>query len=297
MVTGACPVISGATVAGHPLAKQSSHLLVAFAASLALTTGARTAAADEAAAAAATPADEEAAVAATAATSPSRWAVVLGGVAAWRSPPVRGGTTPFGAGFGGRLGTELSHLSLGGRVIGFLGGDDVGATSRSVLYGGELGYGFDVNVSSTSYFTFRPRVGVGGVTFIHTEPATAAAATTSARASTSRTRSAVVTDTVDILAGASRRSSSSSSSSSTPSSSSSLSSPFSSSGSGSSSDTSTASSFYVEPGVSVIFASRASTPYVGIDACVLVVPRVEYGGSEPSTWISFGLGGELGLRF
>jgi hypothetical protein len=66
---------------------------------------------------------------------------------------------------------------------------------------------------------------------------------------------------------------------------------------GSSGNTTTASNLYVEPGLSVIFASSTSTPYVGVDGCVLVVPGVNYGGTEPRTWISYGLGGELGLRF
>jgi hypothetical protein len=59
-------------------------------------------------------------------------------------------------------------------------------------------------------------------------------------------------------------------------------------------------SLYLEPGVTVLFSSGAPTggsTFVGANASALVLPSIAYGGGAASTWLSYSLGGELGLLF
>lgn len=208
--------------------------------------------------------------------TPSSWDLELAGVAAYLTPPVHGGTTPFGAGFGGRLGAVVGRFYLGGRALGFLGGTDVSATTRSVLGGAEIGYNIRIPTASSVYFDIRPRVGLGGAALIHSEPLSSSS-TTTATGRRSSTTPRTTTDTVDILAGASGQSGSG--------------------GSGVASNTTTSTSFYVEPGVTAVIASRTSSPFAAINATMLILPNVNYGDLPMPTWISYGLSGELGLRF
>jgi hypothetical protein len=97
----------------------------------------------------------------------------LGAKASYASAPIRGGTTPFGAGFGGRLGFSVSGLYLGISVINYLGGSDLDISNHAILFGGELGYGFRAPLGGGTTLTIRPQVGLGNAAISHTDPSTA----------------------------------------------------------------------------------------------------------------------------
>jgi hypothetical protein len=180
-----------------------------------------------------------------------RWE--LAAKAVYTSPPIRGGTTPFGAGFGGRFGLVVSNLYVGVSVVDYLGGTDIDLSDHAVLYGGELGYGFRVALDDarTSFFVVRPQVGVGGMTLFHVDP------------------SLLKKSSPDVVTSASGRSSRS--------------------------DTTMVDSLYLEPAVTVLYAS--SSYFGGVGANMLVLPNIQYSGAEPSTWLSYGIEMQGGLRF
>ena len=105
--------------------------------------------------------------------APTPWEISAS--AGYVTPPIRGGTTPFGAGLAARLGGNIGALYLGGRIAGFLGGSDVDVTDRSVLYGLELGYSLRAVTTESIRLTFRPQLGLGGLTVFHTDPSSATA--------------------------------------------------------------------------------------------------------------------------
>jgi hypothetical protein len=193
----------------------------------------------------------------------------LAGRASYAAPPVRGGTSPFGAGFGGRLGFAIANVYVGASVVDYLGSTDIDAWAHGVLYGGELGYGFRSGDLGGVVLIVRPQVGVGGLTIFHTTPIASSSATTSR---TVRTR----TD-VDVVTTASGGTSSGSS------------------GSASNTTTTSLSNIYVQPGVTMMVASKAT--FAGVNANVLVIPGVVYGDNAPTTWMSYGLEAQLGVRF
>lgn len=94
----------------------------------------------------------------------------IGGVASYLTPPVHGGTTPFGLGFGGRVGFSFSDIYMGASVIQYLGGTDVDTSDRALLYGMEFGYGPRFPAFGGAFVTVRPTVGVGGAAVSHTDP-------------------------------------------------------------------------------------------------------------------------------
>jgi hypothetical protein len=193
----------------------------------------------------------------------------LAGKAAFGAPPVRGGTTPFGAGFGGRLGFSIANVYLGASVVDYLGSTDVDAWSHGVLYGGELGYGIRSGDLGGVVLVVRPQVGVGGLTVFHTTPIAASTATTSR---TVRARA-----DVDVVTTASGGSSGGSS------------------GSASNTTTTSLSNVYVQPGVTMMVSGKST--FAGVNANVLIIPGVTYGENSPTTWMSYGLEGQLGVRF
>jgi hypothetical protein len=66
--------------------------------------------------------------------------------------------------------------------------------------------------------------------------------------------------------------------------------------SSSSSDTTTVNSLYLQPALTLMAAGE--TVFVDVNGSMLVLPSISYGGSsQPATWISYGVRGELGLRF
>jgi hypothetical protein len=97
----------------------------------------------------------------------------LGAKVGYLSPPITGGTSPFGAGFGGRIGFSISGFYVGASVVDYLGGSDIDISNRALFYGVEVGYGLRVPLSSSTFFTLRPQVGVGNAAIMHTDPSTA----------------------------------------------------------------------------------------------------------------------------
>jgi hypothetical protein len=186
--------------------------------------------------------------------APASYSVELSAQAAYTTPPIRGGTTPFGAGFGAKLGLAFEHLYLGLNGMAYLGGSDIDITDRSLLGGAELGYSFFLNTGRTGgVLTVRPLVGAGGVRILHTDPSLA--------------RSTGKTDVVTSASGRSGRGAS---------------------------DTTTLDNVYVQPAIMVMYSS--GMPFVAANANVLVIPGVSYSGST-TTWLAYGLQGQVGLRF
>lgn len=187
--------------------------------------------------------------------SPIDWeiATTLGYV----SPPIRGGTNPFGVGIGGRAGLSAFGLYAGITIVDFLGGRDVSLSDRSLLIGGEFGYGGTVYTYERQHFkiVLRGLVGVGNAAVSHDDPALA-----------QNTKP-------DIVTTASGRTINGSSPSTTV----------------------TANNIYVRPTLSLMFIHQWQ--YVAIEGDVLVVPGISYGGADPSTWIAYGTQLHLGARF
>ncbi len=205
---------------------------------------------------------------AAAAASTSHFEVAA--LAGYLSPPIRGGTTPFGAGLSGRFGLVLSNVYIGGKLAGYLGGTDVDISDRSLLYGLELGYGFRLDAFGGTHFVVRPQVGAGAMTIFHTDPSLAGASTTTATGGRARA-------SVDVITAASSSSGGGGS------------------GSSSLSDTTTVTNVYVEPGLSVMWTSGVF--FVGALGSMVVVPGISYSGADASTWVSYGLAGQIGVSF
>ena len=118
--------------------------------------------------------------------------VELAALGDFLAAPIRGGTNPFGLGFGGRAGLVTSHVYVGFTIAQYLGGTDVTQSDMSLLAGGELGYGFVLHESSRWHLELRPIIGVGDAAISHTDPSIVANAkvdvvtTASGRTTTSR---------------------------------------------------------------------------------------------------------------
>jgi hypothetical protein len=106
--------------------------------------------------------------------------VELAGEASYVTPPIRGGATPFGVGFGARAGLELSGLYVGVRILDFLGGRDVDVSYRAMLYGLDLGYGIRLPAFGRAVWLVRPPVGLGDAAVSYTDPSLAADVVTTA---------------------------------------------------------------------------------------------------------------------
>jgi hypothetical protein len=188
----------------------------------------------------------------------------LGGAVAYTTPPIRGGTSPFGMGFGGRAGLAFaSGVYVGLSVIDYLGSKDIDVTDTALLYGLDLGYGFRLaETTDGGKLTLRPQVGAGGVTVFRTDPSLNAATTPTSGSGRQR---------VDVVSSASGG------------------------GGGSRSNVTTVDAFYVQPAVTLMYATGAF--FVALNPNVLVVPGITYSGAAPATWLSYGLQGQGGLRF
>jgi hypothetical protein len=101
--------------------------------------------------------------------------------------PIRGGTNPFGLGFGGRAGLVASHVYVGFTIAQYLGGSDVTQSDSSLLAGAEVGWGFVLHQSTRWRVELRPVIGVGNAAISHTD------------------QSAVTNATVDVVTTASGR--------------------------------------------------------------------------------------------
>jgi hypothetical protein len=188
------------------------------------------------------------------------WSFELGGKAAYTSPPVRGGTSPFGAGFGGRLGFDIAHVYVGLSVVDYLGGKDIDVTDTALMYGAELGYGFRLVEVDGSVLTLRPQVGAGGVSVFRTDP-------NPTGSTTPRSRGGGRRGGADVVSGAS----------------------------GSNGNVTTVDAFYVEPAVTLMFSSGVF--FVAINGNLVLVPGIAYSGAEAATWLTYGTQGQTGLRF
>lgn len=189
----------------------------------------------------------------------------LGGAFAYTTPPIRGGTSPFGMGFGGRAGLAFaSGVYIGLSVIDYLGSKDVDVTDTALLYGLDLGYGFRLaSTPEGGRLTLRPQIGAGGLTVFRTDPSLTAASSSSSATGGRGQR-------VDVVSSASG-------------------------GGGSVSNVTTVDAFYVQPAITLMYASGAF--FVAVDPHVLVVPGITYSGAAPSTWLSYGFQAQAGLRF
>jgi hypothetical protein len=127
------------------------------------------------------------------AAGPKTLFVEMAGEAGYLTPPIRGGATPFGAGFGARVGLDFSGFYVGVSVLDFLGGRDVDVTYRALLYGFEIGYGFRAPAFGSALWIVRPRVGIGDAAVYYTDPSLAADVVTSASGS-----SASASDTLTV---------------------------------------------------------------------------------------------------
>jgi hypothetical protein len=97
--------------------------------------------------------------------------VELGGQVAYVSPPIRGGTNPFGAGFGGHLGLAFrGGFYLGASLVDFLGGKDVDLSYRALLVGADIGYGWPFQVFGRATLTLRAQLGIGDAAIYVTDP-------------------------------------------------------------------------------------------------------------------------------
>jgi hypothetical protein len=67
------------------------------------------------------------------------------------------------------------------------------------------------------------------------------------------------------------------------------------SGGSSSSDTTVVNNVYLRPGLTAMLSGGGH--FVALDAGVLVVPGIAYGGADPTTWVSYGAQAQLGFRF
>jgi hypothetical protein len=206
----------------------------------------------------------------------------VGGQAAYTAPPIRGGTNPFSAGFGARFGLVFSGVYVGGNVVRYLGGTDVDTSEHSTLLGGEIGYGLRIRTANDGWFTLRPQLGVGAVTITRVDPSLAAGGGSSTAV---RSVSGNLANP-DVITQATPRPVRSPSSASPSSALTSLSS------SASTPDTISITNVYLQPGVTAILSS--GTIFVGANANMLIVPGISYSGDQ-TTWIAYGLQGELGL--
>jgi hypothetical protein len=114
----------------------------------------------------------------------------LGGVVSYLTPPIRGGTTPFGVGFGGRFGLVASNVYVGIKVVDYLGGTDVDLTDSALLAGFEAGYSIRLASFDRGYFALRPELGLGDAMVSHSDPSLAkvdVVTSASGRSSTSTT--------------------------------------------------------------------------------------------------------------
>jgi hypothetical protein len=100
-------------------------------------------------------------------------ALELGGLTGYASAPIRGGTNPFGAGFGGRGTLQLGHVDIGVAIVDYLGGTDVDVRYRALLYGLELGYTIRLASLGKAVLELRPRAGIGEAAVYYTDPSLA----------------------------------------------------------------------------------------------------------------------------
>ncbi len=187
--------------------------------------------------------------------SPIDWEIAA--TADFLTAPIRGGTNPFGLGFGGRAGLSVYGVYAGFTVIDYLGGTDVNQSDRSILIGGELGYGAKIHTFERERVTLvlRGVVGLGNASVAHDDPALAQNVKP------------------DVVTTASGRTVSGSKPSTTVS----------------------VNDLFLRPTLSLMLVH--DWQFVALQGDALVLPRISYGGADPSTWISYGAQVQIGAKF
>lgn len=191
----------------------------------------------------------------TSTPSPFDWE--LGAAADYLTAPIRGGTNPFGFGFGARFGVSFKGVYLGASVLDYVGGTDVTQSDQALLIGAELGYGFKL-VEAPRYhlrLVLRPVVGVGNANVTHIDPSLAQ------------------NYKPDVITTASGRTVSG----------------------GRPSDSVSVNNVYVRPALALILEHRFL--FVSLVGDGLFVPGISYGGADPALWISYGGQLQVGVRF
>ena len=185
----------------------------------------------------------------------------IGARSGYVSAPIRGGVNPFGLGFGGRFGFNVSGFYFGASAMDYTGGSDVGATDQSWLLGGEFGYNLRIGL----HLTLRPQLGVGDTVLVHTEPSTPG--TTKGHVDVVTNASGtVVSGGGGGLVG------------------------------GSSGATTSVNNVYLQPGLTLLLAT--TNYFCGVSVSSLLVPGILYGPppAQQTTWISYSAEGEIGFR-
>jgi hypothetical protein len=189
--------------------------------------------------------------------APSRVHFEIAASADYLAPPIRGGTNPFGLGFGGTIGLTMAHLYVGFAFVDYLGGTDVTQSDQSLLVGGELGCQIVLREMSRLGITLelRPSVGVGNAGVSHTDPALVANAKPDV----------VTTASGRVLSG------------------------------GKPSDTVTVNSLYVRPKLAIVL--RHGWHFVALEGDALILPSIGYAGADPTTWLTYGIQLRIGAHF
>jgi hypothetical protein len=172
------------------------------------------------------------------------------------APPIRGGTNPFGVGFGGRAGLVSSHFYAGFAIVDYLGGSDVTLSDSSLLAGGEVGWDFVIHSAPHFRLVLRPVLGLGDAAVSHTDP------------------SVVTNAKPDVVTTASGRTVSSRNGPS---------------------PTTTINNVYIRPELALVLVH--DWQMLALVGSGLVVPGISYGGADASTWLSYGVQLQAGVRF
>jgi hypothetical protein len=241
-------------------------------------------------------AQEEAAAGLTLAKG-AAWEVA--GAASYVSPPVRGAANPFGAGFVGRVGRSFGPIYLGATGAGYSGGTDVDLHTHSAMFGGEAGFSLQRRLTGDVQLIVRPGVGVGATLLVYTVPSTTVVPASGPNPASR--------PTVDIVTSATHRTSAPRPSTSTSTGTGTGSSSTTTGSSGTtadagtpselivSNDTTTVTRLYVQPSLTVLLQWKWA--FTAVKASALVIPNVPDGFGDDSTWLAYGLEGELGVRF
>jgi hypothetical protein len=191
----------------------------------------------------------------------------LGARGAYVSPPVRGGSTPFGFGAGGGLDFVFAHVMIGASVLAFRGtSSDDGSAETAILYGAEAGY----ELRPLPWLSLRPMLALGGAAVTSTNPIAASTTTTTTTPVGRRTTPVdVVTQASSISTGG---------------------------GSLATTTSTVVNALYAAPG---ILATAALSPgtFVGVGGRVLYFPSVSYSYDSSAAWMAYSLDVALSLRF
>ena len=183
----------------------------------------------------------------------------IGARSGYVSAPIRGGVNPFGLGFGGRFGFNVSGFYFGASAMDYTGGSDVGATDQSWLLGGEFGYNLRIGL----HVTLRPQLGVGDTVLTHTEP--------SSPAPRGGHVDVVTTASGTIVSGGGPVG-------------------------GTSGPTTSVNNVYLQPGLTLLLAT--TNYFCGVSVSSLLIPGILYGPppAQQTTWISYAAEGQIGFR-